>query len=78
MSNETQRPAPCRPNVGRGKKVKSKKYKCFNITQDELNAILNGQEQMRSDAERSGEDYAEWAYEQIKLINSFYRKIKLQ
>jgi cell shape-determining protein MreC len=57
-------------------KVKVKKYKCLNITEDELKAILNGQEQMRSDAESSDEDYAEWASEQVKLINSFYRKVK--
>lgn len=59
-------------------KVKPKKYKCFNITEDELKAILNGQEQMRSDAESSDEEYAEWANEQVKLINSFYRKVKIQ
>ena len=64
--------------VRRSEKVKVKKYKCFNITEDELKAILNGQEQMRSDAESSDEDYAEWASEQIKLINSFYLKVKIQ
>lgn len=60
----------------KSEKVKVKKYKCLNITEDELKAILNGQEQMRSDAESSDEDYAEWASEQVKLINSFYRKVK--
>lgn len=64
--------------VRRSEKVKVKKYKCFNITEDELKAILNGQEQMRSDAESADEDYAEWASEQIKLINSFYLKVKIQ
>ena len=64
--------------VRRIEKVKVKKYKCFNITEYELKAILNGQEQMRSDAESSDEDYAEWASEQIKLINSFYLKVKIQ
>lgn len=64
--------------VRRSEKVKVKKYKCFNITEYELKAILNGQEQMRSDAESSDEEYAEWANEQIKLINSFYLKVKIQ
>ena len=78
MSKENLNTASCQTAVRRSEKVKPKKYKCFNITEDELNAILNGQEQMRSDAECSDEGYAEWANEQIKLINSFYRKVKIQ
>lgn len=65
-------------SVRRSEKVKVKKYKCFNITVDELQAIINGQEQMRSDAECSDEEYSEWANGQIELINSFYRKVKIQ
>lgn len=65
-------------SVKRSDKVKVKMYKCFNITEDELKAIINGQEQMRSDAESAHEEYAEWANTQIKLINSFYRKVKIQ
>lgn len=59
-------------------KQKEKKYKCFNITKEELDAILAGQEQIRSDAESADENYAKWAEEQVKLINSFYRKVKIQ
>lgn len=59
-------------------KQKEKKYKVFNITKKELDAILNGQEQMRSCAESSDEEYANWAEEQVKLITSFYRKVKSQ
>ena len=58
--------------------VKPKKYKCFNITKNELEAILQGMEQIRSCAEASDEEYSEWANEQITLINSFYRKVKIQ
>ncbi len=57
---------------------KEKKYKVFNITKKELDAILNGQEQIRSAAESSDEEYANWAEEQVKLITSFYRKVKIQ
>lgn len=64
--------------VRRSEKVKVKKYKCFNITEDELKAILNAQEQIINDAECAGDDYVEWANEQVKLINSFYRKVKIQ
>lgn len=78
MSNETQNPASCQTAVRRSEKVKPKKYKCFNITEDELKAILNAQEQIRSDAESADDDYGEWANEQVKLINSFYRKVKIQ
>lgn len=60
------------------KKPKEKKYKCFNITKEELNAILEGSEQIRSCAEGSDEDYAEWAEKVVSLINSFYRKVKIQ
>lgn len=57
---------------------KQRKYKCFNITKEELDAIIQGQEQIRSCAECSDEAYAEWAEKQISLINSFYRKVKIQ
>lgn len=57
---------------------KEKKYKCFNITEAELKAILNGQEQIRSVSEAADEDFGNWANEQINLINSFYRKVKIQ
>lgn len=62
--------------IRRSEKVK--KYKCFNITEDELKAILNAQEQIRNDSESADDDYVEWANKQIKLINSFYRKVKIQ
>lgn len=64
--------------VRRSEKVKPRKYKCFDITGDELKAIFNAQEQIRSDAESADDDYVEWANEQMKLINSFYRKLKIQ
>lgn len=58
--------------------VKEKKYKVFNVTKEELDAILAGSEQMRSDAEGSGEEFAKWASKQVALITSFYRKVKIQ
>lgn len=57
---------------------KQKKYKCFNITKDELDAIIAGMEQIRADSESADEKYAEWAGKQISLIDSFYRKVKIQ
>lgn len=60
------------------KQEKTKKYKAFNITKEELDAILSGMEQIRSDSESSDEEYALWASKQIDLINSFYRKVKIQ
>lgn len=59
-------------------KSKVRKYKAFNITQEELSAIMNGAEQMRSDAESSDEEYAKWAEKQITLINQFRSKLKIQ
>lgn len=78
LENKPLKDNDAKLHVRRSEKVKVKKYKCFNITEDELEAIINGQEQMRSDAESSDEEYAKWANEQIKLINSFYRKVKIQ
>ena len=60
------------------KKEKVRKYKCFNITSEELDAIRAGSEQMRDCSEASDEEYAEWASEQMKLIYSFLSKVKLQ
>ncbi|WP_213279348.1 hypothetical protein [Chryseobacterium indologenes] len=60
------------------KDKKEKKYKCFNITKDELNAILAGEEQIRSCSEGSDQEYSDWAEKQIALIRSFYKKVKIQ
>ena len=59
-------------------KKKIKKYKAFNITQEELNAIRAAEEQLRSCSESSSEEYAEWVFEQITLIRSFILKLKIQ
>lgn len=59
-------------------KDKAKKYKCFNITKEELDAILAGEEQIRSCGESADEDYSKWAEVQIKNIRSFYSKVKIQ
>lgn len=58
--------------------AKIQKYKCFNITKEELDAIRNAEEQIRSCSEAGEEDYGEWAGEQLKLIASFLRKVKIQ
>ncbi|WP_177764059.1 hypothetical protein [Flavobacterium sp. I3-2] len=57
---------------------KQRKYKCFNITEEELDAIIQGQEQIRSCAECADEGYVEWVNKQISLINSFHRKVRIQ
>ena len=59
-------------------KISVKKYKVFNITENELKAILEGRDQISACAECSDEEYAIWAKTQMKLINSFYKKVKIQ
>lgn len=63
------------------KKVRSpkvRKYKVFNVTREELNAILAGSEQISADSEAADENYREWGFKQMELINSFYKKVKIQ
>ncbi|WP_333862584.1 hypothetical protein [Sphingobacterium sp.] len=59
-------------------KQKEKKYKAFNITKAEYEAIESRMEQIRHDSESADEEYAQWASEQITLISSFLRKVKPQ
>lgn len=61
------------------KQKKDRKYKAFNITSDELDAIYNGLEQMSSCIENGCNEEMEKFYnEQIVLIQQFRKKIKIQ